>query len=84
MVTSHTNDELNGELRSANKSAESRHQKFKFAEATSPPTSMKQQALQHPWSNKLSNIHEATSPPTSMKQQALQHPVQKQHLSIEL
>ena len=40
MVTSYTNDELNSELRSANKSTESRHQKFKFA--------LKQQALQHP------------------------------------
>ena len=40
MVTNHTNDELNSELRSVNKTAESRHQKFKFA--------LKQQALQHP------------------------------------
>ena len=40
MVTSHTNDELNSELRSANKSDENRHQKFKFApEETSTPTS---------------------------------------------
>ena len=40
MVTSHTNDEINSELRSASKSAESRHQEFKFA--------LEQQALQHP------------------------------------
>ena len=40
MVTSHTNNELNSELRSANKSAESRRQKVKFG--------LKQQALQHP------------------------------------
>ena len=40
MVTSHTNDELNSELQSANKRAESCDQKFKFA--------LKQQALQHP------------------------------------
>ena len=40
MLNSHTNDELNSELRSSNKSAESSHQKFKFT--------LKQQALQHP------------------------------------
>ena len=40
MINSLENDEINSELRSANKSAESRHQKFKSA--------LKQQALQHP------------------------------------
>ena len=40
MVISYSNDELNSNLRSADKSTESRHQKFMFA--------MKQQALLHP------------------------------------
>ena len=40
MIDSFANDEINSELRSVNKSTESRHQKFKF--------SLKQQALQHP------------------------------------
>ena len=40
MVTSRTYDEINSELRSANKSPKSRDQKIKF--------SLKQQAFQHP------------------------------------
>ena len=39
MVTSHTNEEINSKLRSADKSPTSRHQRIKFAQ--------KQQALQH-------------------------------------